>query len=261
MHPAASVSLFYRLTRWVVRGVLKVYFRWRVLDAHRVPPEGPVILASNHQSFLDPPLVAAALDRRVSFLARRSLFESWWLGPFFRALRVIPLDREGGTGAGLQAVLAWLEAGGAVVLFPEGTRSPDGRLQRARPGVGWVVIRSGAPVVPVRVFGAFEAWRRGQRFPKPRRLTVKYGWPLRFDAWRTQASVADKAHLRDLYQQVADEIMNAIAALEPEADPVGSLGRVPAQASSVAEQLSPPDQPVGPAEMQCRSAAASTPRR
>lgn len=238
MHPATSMSLFYRITRLAVRGVLKVYFRWQVLDADRVPLQGPVILASNHQSFLDPPLVAAALSRQVSFLARQTLFESWWLGPLFRALGVIPLDREGGTGAGLKAVLAWLEAGGAVVLFPEGTRSPDGRLQPARPGVGLVAVRSGAPVVPVRVFGTFEAWSREQRFPKPRRLTVKYGWPMRFDAWRTEASVADKPQLRHIYQQVADQIMAAIAALEPKADPVGAAEQVSAPGRAARQSVS-----------------------
>jgi len=218
--PATSVTIFYRLARWVVRRVLKLYLGWQVLDAHRVPAEGPVILAANHQSFLDPPLVAAPLERRVSFLARRSLFRSWWLGPFMRVLRVIPLDREGGTGAGLKAVLAWLEAGGAVVLFPEGTRSPDGRLQPARAGVGLVVIRSGAPVVPVRIFGAFEAWGRHMRWPRPRRVVVKYGRLMRFDAWCAEARGCSLPRLKELYQMVADQIMAAIAVLEPRADPV-----------------------------------------
>jgi 1-acyl-sn-glycerol-3-phosphate acyltransferase len=108
--------------------------------------------------------------------------------------------------------------GHAILLFPEGTRSADGRLQAARSGIGLVVIKSGAPVVPVRVFGSFAAYNRSTRVPRPRRVIVKFGKPLEFAELRTEAKRASKPRLKQIYQQVADEIMTAIAELEPHAD-------------------------------------------
>lgn len=208
----------YRLGWYAFRAVFAGYFRWRVFHAERVPVDGPVILAPNHQSFLDPPLVGAGLGRPVGFLARRSLFEVPVLGRVLRLWEVIPVDRDGGSGAGLKSVLERLEAGGAVLVFPEGTRSADGRLQPARSGIGLIAIKSGAPVVPVRVFGTFEALGRGARWPKPRSVTVKYGWPLRFPEWQAEAQTCAKPRLKEIYQQVADRIMAAIAAIEPGPD-------------------------------------------
>jgi 1-acyl-sn-glycerol-3-phosphate acyltransferase len=146
------------------------------------------------------------------------LFDSALLGPILRAWQVIPLDREGGTGSGLKAIIDRLKSGGAVLLFPEGTRSRDGQLQKARSGIGLVVIKSGAPVVPVRIFGTFEAMGRQARFPRPTRVTLKYGRPLRFEALHAEARTCPKPRLKEIYQQVADEIMAAIAELEPRPD-------------------------------------------
>jgi 1-acyl-sn-glycerol-3-phosphate acyltransferase len=103
-------------------------------------------------------------------------------------------------------------------LFPEGTRTPDGKLQPARSGIGLTVIKSDVPVIPVRTFGTFEAFGRNHKFPRPHRIAVKYGEPLRFEKLRTEAKTCDKARLKKIYQEVADEIMAAIAKLEPRAD-------------------------------------------
>jgi len=128
------------------------------------------------------------------------------------------VDREGGGAKGLKAILDRLLAGGAIILFPEGTRSRDGKLQPARSGIGLTVIKSAAPVVPVRVFGTFEAYGRHMRFPRPRRVAVKYGRPMLFEALRAEAKACSKQRLKEIYQQVADEIMAAIAALGPYED-------------------------------------------
>jgi 1-acyl-sn-glycerol-3-phosphate acyltransferase len=125
------------------------------------------------------------------------------------------VDREGGGGAGLKAILGRLLDGGAIILFPEGTRSPDGKLQPAKSGIGLTVIKSTAVVVPVRVFGTFEAFGRHMKIPRPRRVAVKYGRPMHFDALRAEAKTCTKPRLKEIYQQVADEIMAAIAKLEP----------------------------------------------
>ena len=209
---------------WIAfRTLFKFYFGWRVYHPERVPLDGPVILASNHASYLDPPLVGAGLERGINYLARENLFRFPVVGEILRRWQVVPVDREGGGAKGLKAILDRLLAGGAIILFPEGTRSPDGRLQPARSGVGLTVIKSTAPVVPVRVFGTFEAYNRTMRFPRPcRRVVVKYGRPLLFEQLRQEAKSCSKQRLKEVYQQVADEIMHAIAGLEPCED-VGSF--------------------------------------
>ena len=193
----------------------RTYFCWRVFHPERVPLTGSVILAANHESFLDPMLVGAGLERDINYLARESLFRYPGIGAVLRSWNSVPVDRDGGGASGLRAILDRLLAGGGIVLFPEGTRCLDGRLQKARSGIGLTVIKSDAPVVPVRVFGTYEAWGRHMKLPQPRRVAVKYGEPLRFERLRAEAKTCSKPRLKEIYQQVADEIMAAIAKLEP----------------------------------------------
>jgi 1-acyl-sn-glycerol-3-phosphate acyltransferase len=118
----------------------------------------------------------------------------------------------------LTQILHRLEQGGAVILFPEGTRSRQGDLNPARSGIGLAVIKSSAPVLPVRVFGTHDAFGPHQRLPRPRRVIVKYGQPLWFAERRAEAASCSKQRVKEIYQQVADEIMTEIARLEPRAD-------------------------------------------
>jgi 1-acyl-sn-glycerol-3-phosphate acyltransferase len=208
------MNLSYRAGWHFFRAAFRFYFGWRVFDAAKVPLEGPVILACNHASFIDPPLVGAALPRPINYLARESLFKVPVLSAILRSWEVVPVDRDGGTGRGLKAILDRLNRGGAIILFPEGTRSSDGNLQPARSGIGLAVIKSKAPVVPVRVCGTFEAYGRNVRFPRPRRVAVKYGDALSFGDLRKEAETCSKQRLKGIYQDVADQIMMQIAALE-----------------------------------------------
>jgi 1-acyl-sn-glycerol-3-phosphate acyltransferase len=205
----------YHLGWLVSRAVFRLYFHWRVLHPERVPEEGPVILASNHASYLDPPLVGAGLSREVCFLARESLFRYRGVNALLRNWNAIPVDREGGGAKGLRAIIERLKEGHAILLFPEGTRSLDGSLQAARSGIGLTVIKSSAPVVPARTFGTFEAFGRKHRFPRPLPVAVKYGHPMRFEALRREAGTCGKERLKQIYQQVAGELMSAIAKIEP----------------------------------------------
>ena len=209
------MNLSYRLGWLGFRLMYATYFRWRVFNPERVPQTGGVILASNHASFLDPPLVGSGLNRGINYLARESLFRFPGVGALLRSWNAVPVDRDGGGAAGLKAILDRLLAGGGIILFPEGTRTQDGKLQPARSGIGLTVIKSDAPVVPVRVFGTFEAYGRHLKFPRPHRVIVKYGQPLDFEKLRVEARVCAKAQLKEIYQQVADEIMAAIAKVEP----------------------------------------------
>jgi 1-acyl-sn-glycerol-3-phosphate acyltransferase len=212
------MNLSYRIGWTVFRATYATYFHWRVFNPENVPLQGGVILASNHSSFLDPPLVGSGLRRDINYLARESLFRFPGIGALLRSWNAVPVDRDGGGARGLKAILDRLLAGGAIILFPEGTRSPDGKLQAARSGIGLTVIKSTAPVVPVRVFGTFEAYGRDIKFPRPYRVMVKYGRPMDFGALRAEAKTCDKPRLKEIYQQVADEIMAVIAKLEAKVD-------------------------------------------
>ena len=204
------------LVGWLFfRTVYKFYFRWSVFNAERVPLSGGVILASNHSSFLDPPLVGSGVHREINYLARKSLFRFPLFGAILRKVRAVPVDREGGGAAGLKVVLDRLNDGGAIILFPEGTRSLDGKLQPARSGIGLTVIKSSAPVVPVRVFGTYEAWGRHVRIPRPHKIAVKYGKPMDFTVLRAEAKNCSKDRLKQIYQEIADEIMLTIRKMEP----------------------------------------------
>ena len=209
------MNISYRLGWLGFRALYRFYFRWRVFNAERVPLTGAVILASNHASFLDPPLVGSGLRRPINYLARESLFRFPGMGALLRSWQAVPVDRDGGGAAGLKAILERLLAGGVIILFPEGTRTRDGRLQPARSGIGLTVIKSDAVVIPVRTFGTYEAYGRHVKFPRPKPVAVKYGRPMKFEQLRAEAKTCSKARLKEIYQQIANEIMAAIAKLEP----------------------------------------------
>ena len=207
------------------RFVFRLYFHWRPLHPERIPHEGGVLIACNHESVLDPPLVGAGINRAAYFLARQTLFHN----PLFRklcfALNAVPLDRDGGGAEGMKVVLDLMEKGAAVLMFPEGTRSRDGELQPLRSGIGMLVIRSSAVVIPARVFGAFEAYGRGKSFPRPARVTVIYGEPLDVSGLRAEAQNCSKQRLKEIYKEVAAQVGTAIAELTPE--PAHKRGRPP----------------------------------
>ena len=212
------MNLSYRIAWLGFRAVYATYFRWRVFNPERVPRTGPVILAANHTSFIDPPLVGSGLTRDINYLARESLFRFPVVGAILRSWNAVPVDRDGGGAKGLKIILGRLLAGGGIILFPEGTRTKDGNLQPARSGIGLTVIKSAAPVVPVRVFGTFAAYGRNHKFPRPKKVAVKYGVPLNFEKLRAEAKVCSKSRLKEIYHEVAVEIMAAIAKLEPHED-------------------------------------------
>jgi 1-acyl-sn-glycerol-3-phosphate acyltransferase len=200
------------------RVLFATWFRWKVFHAERVPLSGSVILAGNHASYLDPPLIGAGVRREINYLARESLFRFPVLGAILRSWNCVPVDRDAGSGRGLKTILQRLEKGGAIILFPEGTRTHDGQLQPARSGIGLTVIKSTAPIVPVRVFGTYEAYGRHLKFPRPRRVVVKYGEPMHFEKLRAEAKSCSRPRLKEIYQEIADQIMVAIARLEARED-------------------------------------------
>ena len=139
--------------------------RW---DGYRhVPRKGPVLIVANHQSFLDPPAIGLALPRRVVYLARKNLFEHPVFGALIRGLNAVPIDQDGIGKEGLKTVLGELRRGHAVLVFPEGARSPDGRIGELRPGIHLLIKKTSAPILPVGIAGAYHAWPIWRKYPIP----------------------------------------------------------------------------------------------
>ena len=174
-----GVSLaVYLIVRGIVQPFCHVYFRMRRLGLEHVPRSGPVILAANHRSFLDPFLIGMLARRPVYYVAKRELFERPVAGWLLNRLGAFPIDRGAGDQPAMETARRILERGDCVVIFPEGTRTRPGPLGQPRRGVGRLALQTGAPVVPVAVFGT-EAVRRGWRI-RPHRVTLRCGPPLTF---------------------------------------------------------------------------------
>src|SRR5438067_6956153 len=184
-----------------------IFFRYRVIHPERMIQTGPVILAMNHQSFLDPPLAGIACKRPIFFLARKTLLDVPILGWVLPKVNVIPVDQEGSDRSAIRALLRLLQAGQAALVFPEGSRTPDGQLQAAQAGLGLVIAKTLAPVVPMRIFGAYEVWPRGSRKIRLRPITLAVGEPMRFTANDLDGSG------REVYRKLSQRVMDEIARL------------------------------------------------
>ncbi len=193
--------------------VARSCFSLEVIGRENIPLTGGNLLAMNHQSYLDPPVVALASDPRpIHFLARKTLMEWPILGSCFPRLNVIPIDQERPDASALKSVIRLVRAGESTIVFPEGARTLDGHFQVAQPGIGLIIAKTLAPVVPMRVFGAFAAMPRGRQDIRLSPITVKIGKPVVF----TAADVAeDQGEGRVLYQKLSERVMSAIAAIEP----------------------------------------------
>jgi 1-acyl-sn-glycerol-3-phosphate acyltransferase len=179
-----------------------------------VPLNGPVILASNHLSFIDSIAIPIVAPRKVAYLAKAEYFTGsgltgWFSRALFTALAALPVEREThrAAQAALDTALSALERGGAFGIYPEGTRSRDGRLARGKTGVAWLALTADCPVVPVAVAGTDRVQPVGARWPRLRRISVTFGEPLTFPEERGQAG---KGRARRV---VTDRIMEAIAGL------------------------------------------------
>lgn len=178
-HPAAIRinPYWYEFSRVFVRLWAGMMYRIRYFGVDHIPRKGPVLVVSNHQSHLDPPLIGAGVPRTMHYLARQSLFRFGLFARLIRSYGAIPLDLQHPL-AGLKQALACLKAGEAVLVFPEGTRSPDGAIHPFHKGFRMLAVRSGAVIIPTAIEGAFAAWPKWQRFPRPGRVGVQFGLPV-----------------------------------------------------------------------------------
>ncbi|MGD6746995.1 lysophospholipid acyltransferase family protein [Streptomyces sp. BH106] len=207
--------MFYRLLKYVILGpLLRLLFRPRIEGLEHIPESGAAIVAGNHLSFSDHFLMPAIIKRRITFLAKAEYFTGPGIrgrltAAFFRSAGQIPVDRSGKEAgqAAIREGLGVLRRGELLGIYPEGTRSHDGRLYKGKVGVAAMALKAGAPVVPCAMIGTFEAQPPGQKIPKMHRVTIRFGEPLDFS--RYDGMDGEKAILR----AVTDEIMYAILEL------------------------------------------------
>jgi 1-acyl-sn-glycerol-3-phosphate acyltransferase len=206
--------MVYRIVRTVLSVLFRVIYRPRVIGLDNIPARGPVILASNHLSFVDSMVIPMVVPRRVAFLAKSDYFTGsgvkgtlsrWW----FNGFGMVPVDRDDSRAAqaSLDKALEILGEGGAFGIYPEGTRSRDGRLYRGRTGVAFLAMTSRVPVVPVALAGTEKLQPVGTTLPRIAKVTVQFGAPIDFDG-RYDGVPAGKAR-----RDATDEVMAAIHAM------------------------------------------------
>jgi 1-acyl-sn-glycerol-3-phosphate acyltransferase len=207
--------MLYSILKPIAVALMRVLFRVEGRGAEHIPAEGPVLIVANHSSVLDPPLVGGMCPRRLTFLAKAELFRVPGLGGLIRRLGAQPLRREGADPSALRTAQRVLAEGKALLVFPEGTRGQEGTLREAKPGAALLAVQSGATVVPAYVSGSGRAWPRGRRLPRPVKVVVTFGAPLRF----SRATGADR---KAQYEAASRQMMAAIAELRDRA--VGGAG-------------------------------------
>ena len=210
LHTFPAMGVHYQFGYRIAQFLSRTFFDYRVVNRERIIEDGPAILAMNHESYLDPPLAGIACRRELHFLARKTLQKWPILGPLLPRLNVIPVDQDRADMSALKTIIKLVRAGHATIIFPEGSRTPDGQLQPAQPGLGLVIAKTLAPVVPMRIFGAHRAFPRGG---KPRLFTpimLVVGEPIHF----TKDDLVGEG--RELYQRLSERVMERIAAIQCE---------------------------------------------
>ena len=202
--------MLYEILKPIVRVITLIMWRLEARGAERMPRSGPLLLVSNHVSLLDPPLIGVVTPRQLTFLAKAELFDIPLVGRLIRALNARPVRREGSDARALKDALRVLEEGRALLVFPEGTRGPEGVLREAKAGAGMLAVLSGAVVVPVYITGSGRAMPRGAALPRPGKVHVRFGAPLHFKA-------GSGPERKDTYRAAAEEMMRAIAQLQAQA--------------------------------------------
>ena len=202
--------MWYRVVKVAMTPLLRVLYRFDVAGTDHVPAQGAVIVASNHQSFIDSIFIPLVLHRRVTFVAKAEYFERRRTAWFFRSMGQIPIKRGDGSAAerALASAREVLQSGGVLGIYPEGSRSPDGRLYRGHTGVARLAFACGVPVIPVALGGTPEVQPIGALRPRVwRPVRVRFGPPL---TWPAAGGRSDDP---DALRGATDEIMAAIAAL------------------------------------------------
>ncbi|MFI5356880.1 MAG: lysophospholipid acyltransferase family protein [Opitutales bacterium] len=206
--PQVEMEPVYGFFHYLITVIYGMFFRGEVAGLENLPAQGSFLIAANHASFLDPPLIGSQVPRQLAFFARRTLwkggFASWWLDK----VGTIPVDRDGGQDvSAIKRVLKALRDDRGLILFPEGTRTPDGELRAPKAGVGLIACRAQVPVVPARIFGSFEAFGKGRALRLGTPVSIVFGAPI------PPAAYDNPAAGKERYQIASARIFAHIAAL------------------------------------------------
>jgi 1-acyl-sn-glycerol-3-phosphate acyltransferase len=203
----------YQFLKYVILGpILKLFFRPWVEGAENLPIKGPAILASNHLSFSDSFFLPLMVPRRITFLAKADYFtgrgiKGWLTAGFFKSIGQVPIDRSGGRAseAALRKAMEILGRGDLLGIYPEGTRSPDGRLYRGKTGIARMALEAGVPVIPVAMINTFDIQPPGQVVPRIMKVGIRIGEPLDFS--RYEGMEGDRFVLRSITDEIMYELM------------------------------------------------------
>ena len=207
---SSKAPLSYRTTNLTLGTFLRIMFRPRYLGRDKIPVDGPLIIAANHLSHIDPAFIMTATKRPVSYMSKKEHFEGAIRRLVFKQVGVIPVDREEGGKEALKGAIEILEEGGAIGIFPEGTRSRDGKMAKGKTGVARLAALTGAAVVPVAIRQTDGVWPVSKRAPRPwRKFYYKFGDPIYFD-------YKEKNH--ENFRKFTDSVMSRIVELSNECE-------------------------------------------
>jgi 1-acyl-sn-glycerol-3-phosphate acyltransferase len=189
-----SHNLLYKIVLWLVFWFFKAIYRHKIYGIANFCSEG-ALLAANHASFYDPPLVSISTPYEVHFLARKTLFNFPIFGSFIRKLNAHPVSGKAQDVAVFKTIVRLVKEGKKVIIFPEGTRSFDGNVRAMKPGISLLIARSNAAVIPVYIHGAFSIWPRSKKLPKfTGRTACIFGKPLRFSKEASQEEISNSIY-------------------------------------------------------------------
>lgn len=198
---------FYSFIKALAVLIARICFRIKIIGAENYPKEGAFLLLSNHQSYFDPILSTMSTERELCFMARDTLFKNGFFGKFISALNAIPLKRGESDIAAMRSILGRLEQGYAICLYPEGTRTPDGKIAEVKPGFSLLSRRGKVPVVPVVIDGIYEAWPKGRKYPKiGGRIVVKVGEVISAERIKTLGDRDFAIELTSIMRKMQSEI-------------------------------------------------------
>lgn len=200
--------MLYRISQFIVRILFQLYFRLRIEGKEHIPKEGGYIIVANHASYLDPLLICTIVPRIIHYLTYAVYYYMQPLHWYCKRVHCIPIKKNGKDISALKKTLRLLKAGELIGIFPEGARSSTGQLQQAEPGVALIALKAKVPILPVGIRGAYEAFPRGSKFPKPRAITITFGKPFRIEE---HIDIRSQKHNTELHQDVIDLIMSKIA--------------------------------------------------
>lgn len=201
-------NMLYKYLRFICSVLVRGLFHFQVRGRHNLRKPKGAIFAVNHSSYLDPIFAGVAARKPIYYLARKTLFRNKFFGWLLRNINVIPFNRDAPDTIALKNVIQLLQKGKIVLIFPEGTRTKDGNLQRAHLGIGFIALKAGVPVVPAYIKGAYKIWPKNSKFIKLKKAWINIGEPINLDKWQGKSKIE-----KSDYEELADLVMQRIGVL------------------------------------------------